>query len=257
MSWLSDIFGGSNKEQGNPEQTKIWKPQETASGSYSLPILKNRAAGQGVAFDPSQLTMYGNPYGEYMMRQYDTKLAPQIAENYASRGLSNSNLAAGDQSNALADVMSNIGVNWADLNKWNEQMKQSGIENAMSGLANYTNQELNQRNKEADLKQAGYDTKAQNLAAQKAQEQGMAQGMLGAGLNATGSLVSSMVNPFSAITDMFSKGGTPALGNTPMDRSIYGGQTFSPETYMSGQGYNPTAKDELFKKYGISPKLNF
>jgi hypothetical protein len=151
-------MGSKKKAESYPSMPGIEyrDPHEMKAGATALPILQSRAKGEGVGFTPEQLSMYGNPYAESVLRNYQTKLKPQLEESFASRGLSRSTMAPQAEANAYGDVLSDIGVNWADLNKWNETMRQQGITNAMGGLMDYMGTELNQSNRRAEVPLMNY-----------------------------------------------------------------------------------------------------
>ena len=143
---LTKMATGKKKQYQSPELQKYVTPQSTESGGYSLPILKARAAGQGVAFSPEQLTEYQTPYATAARGQYERYGKPAIEEAASSKGMGRSTMALQSEAVAEKDLADLIGVNWSELNKWNEELKQQGITNGLSSLYSYMTQELGQSN---------------------------------------------------------------------------------------------------------------
>ena len=158
MSFWSTLFG---KKQKQPEFPTIeYKtPQQTVAGAELLPILKSRSQGQGVAFSPEELSMYQQPYAKAAMNTWQNYSLPAIEDMWASKGLGKSTMAGQSTIQGQTDLANQIGTNWAELNKWNEALKQSGISSGLAGLQDFTGMELNQANQQANvpLQKYGYD----------------------------------------------------------------------------------------------------
>ena len=138
--------GKFDEEEEYPEFIPYIMPQDTEAGASALPILQSRAKGEGVAFSPEQLTMYGQPYAKAATNIWENYSKPAIEESYASRGLGKSTMAGQAEVQGQRELADLIGVNWSDLNKWNESLKQQGITGGVSGLMDYMGSELNQSN---------------------------------------------------------------------------------------------------------------
>lgn len=134
------------EEEEYPSFIPYAMPQDTEAGASALPILQSRAKGEGVAFSPEQLTMYGQPYAQAATNIWENYSKPSIEESYASRGLGRSTMAGQAEVQGQRELADLIGVNWSDLNKWNETLKQQGITGGVSGLMDYMGSELNQSN---------------------------------------------------------------------------------------------------------------
>jgi hypothetical protein len=212
MSWLTDLFNPKkNKAQDLPEVKKFTRPQDTEAGGYVLPILKSRASGQGVAFSPEQLTEFNTPYATAARGQFERYGKPAIEESFAARGLSKSPMAGQAEAVAEKDLADLIGVNWSELNKWNEVLKQSGITSGISGLQDFTGRELSQSNATTEAENA---RNMENYAIAE-KNRTMIPDMISTGLTTAGNIASTIGDYASgnAILDLLRNRAGSATGN--------------------------------------------
>ena len=156
---ISSYFGGkkaAKKRDTTPQIEQPPMPQETEAGAAALPILKARAQGQGVALPEERLSLLGQPYAEKAWRGWETRGRPELEEAFSARGLGRSTMAGQAIGEGTRDVLADVGINWAELQKWNEILRQSGIQSGLSGLSAFTGQELGQRGAQIGQKWQDY-----------------------------------------------------------------------------------------------------
>jgi hypothetical protein len=183
FSKITNIFGGQQKRDTTPQIEQFAMPQQTAAGGTALPLLQSRAQGQGVGFTPEQLSMYGQPYAKSVQDYWTNKAQPAIDESWSSRGLGRSSMAGQANIQGQQDVANMIGTNWADLNKWNEEMKQQGVQNALSGLLGFTDKEMNAGQMNTEKKWEDYYNQLTLADQQKRRQQGAYKDMAKTGVN--------------------------------------------------------------------------
>lgn len=239
-NWFQQLFGGGAGKQQTYPEVKFQTPQQTEAGKYALPLLKSRAAGEGVAFTPDMLSMYGQPYAQAAQNQYNTYAQPAIEETFASKGLGRSTMAGQAEVQGQKDLADLIGVNWSELNKWNEAMKQQGIQNAMGGLENYTAQELAQANMNAQQEvNRALGQNAYNQQYEIAQSQAIPRA-----LQAAGQVAGIVAAPFTGGASLGATFGT-ALQDL-LQRSGAGG----------GGGITPTQRSAISPLVNFAPMVN-
>ena len=109
MSLLSSLFK-SKKQNLTPDvdykmPVNINTPQYNSLQDLSLKFQR----GEGTGFGPEFLERTVNPVAGSMRRNFEQFTAPKISNQYSSRGLGRSSLAANEVGRAQGDVEANIG----------------------------------------------------------------------------------------------------------------------------------------------------
>jgi len=189
MGLFGKLFN-SEKRDTTPNIEKFALPQETEAGGTLLPILRSRAGGTGVAFNPEELSMYGQPYAQAAMNYYRNQAMPAIDEQWSARGLGRSTMAGQANLQAQNELSDLIGTNWAELAKWNQALKQQGIQGALGGLQQFMGPEMQARQMNTQQKWQDYYNQ---LGIANQQKQNRAAGLMG--MIQTGANLASLAFP--------------------------------------------------------------
>lgn len=138
-----------SKEQQYPSAPQYTMPEELPYGKSALDTLTARSKGQGVAFGQDQLGQFQTPYATAMQDQFQRHTLPAIESAQGAANIAGTPQGVGQRVGAQQDVSNQIAMNWQDFMKWNEALKQQGITGGVSGLQNFTQMGLGQKNLQA------------------------------------------------------------------------------------------------------------
>lgn len=148
---LFGLFGKKAKPNLTPDVTRLMPASINPVKHGELSKLSSDyIAGRGTGFGDDFLDKTTNPVASSMRRNFQNVTSPLLDNQYASRGLSRSNLAADAQGKAAGDVESDIGVIMADLYKLNEIQKKGDTQFGANIAQNLLSGDTAQHNSIAD-----------------------------------------------------------------------------------------------------------
>ena len=174
-----------------PGQGQLFFTSPGASqGGFSLrDFAAKRIRGEGLGFGDDYVSKTTNPVASSLRRQFRNITSPFISNQYSSRGLSRSNLAADAQGKAEGDVESNIGDLMANFYQLNEAQKKTDETQALNLAQNLQGQEAGML---ADIAGASERQVGRNIAGDQYQDRSKAEAG-GRLVQALGSLVGGPV----------------------------------------------------------------
>jgi len=144
LNIFKKVFGFKEKRDTTPNIEMPKMPQETVSGKRALDLLMSRSRGEGVGFSPEQLNqMFGTSTA---INRFQREDLPELEGLLGAANISKTPQGVGLTYDARQSAVDRARDILANRQFQNMQVQQGGIENALSGLQNFSQQELKQSN---------------------------------------------------------------------------------------------------------------
>lgn len=160
-NFLSKLFGGSSEKR----DASYTGPQPYAhlydapGGSDALAEFRRRLAGQGVGYGDAFATQASNPIIANMRAKYNSDVMPELVSELSATGRRRGSGGFAQLSKSLQGQALDEGDVFARAYMDNEQQKRSEINNALTGLERFGQNEVGVQGKYVDAQKA--DNEAQ------------------------------------------------------------------------------------------------
>lgn len=198
MSIFSKLFNSGKKDYTYNGPRPPSSLTEVRGGQDYYNNIQDRLAGRGVGFGDSYASQYANPIIKNQRNTFESYVVPELKSELSATGRRGGSAGFAQLAKAYGDQALNEGDIFSRLQQRNEDQSRREINDALSSLGNFANNEANLKDQYANFEynkiyQPQVDREQQRLANESAGY----QGLLDRGLQAVGFGISnSTPNPY-------------------------------------------------------------